>query len=238
MLPTRQLYGLAPETDCDALALDATADDREAEVVGGCSEQLVVLAEGEIVDRRTRSEGNPLQVELDPAPGATRDVAGVDRQPVRDVGQRVRACGKKPPLPQSQRGTGVALLAETQTGCAKVPGHDAQRARTRATAAREAGGAADRSHGKRELQRARGVASHYGHAGLVEPAVELEHVLEQRVLRRGERDEQRLRLGPGGGEVAQVHRRGTKAQLTVRRPVEPEVDVLDERVLRDHDAVG
>src|SRR5262245_720483 len=166
MLPTRQLYGLAPETDCDALALDATADDREAGVVGGCSEQLVVLAEGEIVDRRTRSEGNPLQVELDAAPGAARDVAGVDRQPVRDVGQRVRGCGKKPPLPQSQRRTCVAMLAESRTGRAERPGHDDQVARPRAAAARDAVGAADRSPRTRELQPARGISSPPRHTRL------------------------------------------------------------------------
>src|SRR5262245_24222467 len=101
MLPTRQLYGLAPEADCDALALHAAPDDGEAEVVGGCSEQLVVLAEGEIVDGRARREGDSFEVELDPATGAARDVAGVDGQPVRDVRQRMRGGSELQALAQA-----------------------------------------------------------------------------------------------------------------------------------------
>ena len=49
-------------------------------------------------------------------------------------------------------------------------------------------------------------------------------------------DDQRLRLGAGGGEVAQVDRRRLVAEVAPGRPLEAEVDSLDERVLRDDDA--
>ena len=93
--------------------------------------------------------------------------------------------------------------------------------------------AADRGHGKHELRRAAGVPAGDRDAGLVQALVELEHVLELELARRGERDQQRLRLGARGGEVAEVDRSRAVAELAVARPVEPKVDALDERVLRD-----
>src|SRR5215208_5711661 len=238
VLPTRQLYGLATEPDCDALARNAPADDGEAEVVGGGREELVVLAEREIGDRRAGREGDALEVELEAAEGAARDVAGIHRQPVRDVGQGMRGGCEQPALAQAHRRAGVTLLAERRSCGAQRAGDDDRVAGPRAPASRDAGRAADRRHREGELRGSRGVAADHGHAGLVEAAVELEHVVEQRVLGCGEGDQQGLQLGPGGGEVAQVDGRRTEAQLTGRRPVEPEVDVLDERVLRDHETAG
>ena len=52
-----------------------------------------------------------------------------------------------------------------------------------------------------------------------------------------ERDHEARRLGARGGEVAEIHSRGAKAEIAKRDPVETEVHALDERVLRDDQAV-
>ena len=104
---------------------------------------------------------------------------------------------------------------------------------TRAGPARDALAAAER--GDRDEHRAGGgrVAADDRHTRLGDPLVELDHVGRLRARRQRERDEQRLRRGARGGEVAQVDRGGPKAELAPGDPVEAEVDALDERVLRD-----
>ena len=52
VLPPCHVYGLPLDADFDALALDAAADHGEVERVGSGGEQLVVLAEAEVLDGR------------------------------------------------------------------------------------------------------------------------------------------------------------------------------------------
>ena len=59
-------------------------------------------------------------------------------------------------------------------------------------------------------------------------------VLLRSFARQRNADDQRLGVGARRSEVADVHCRGAEAELAPRKPVEPEVDALDERVLR-HD---
>ena len=72
---------------------------------------------------------------------------------------------------------------------------------------------------------------------LVQACVELEHVIELRLGRQAERDEERDRIGSRGGEIADVDRGGARAELAPAQEVEAEVDALDERVLRHDEPV-
>ena len=78
-----------------------------------------------------------------------------------------------------------------------------------------------------------------GHARLGEPLVELEHVVELASRPAAASvTTSALRLGARGREVAQVDRGGAVAEVAPGDPVEPEVDALDERVLRDDEPAG
>ena len=68
---------------------------------------------------------------------------------------------------------------------------------------------------------------------LVQALVQGQDVVELRLRGECERDDERLRLGSRRGEVAEVDGRRPVAQLAPAEEVETEVDVLDERVLRD-----
>ena len=82
------------------------------------------------------------------------------------------------------------------------------------------------------------VAAEHGHPCLGKALIQLHYVGDGRVGSRGEGDDEPLRLGARGGEVAEVDGRGTKAELTPGDPVEAEVDALDERVLGDDQVVA
>src|SRR6476660_6510210 len=103
MLPPCHVYDLASIADCHPLPLGAAPDDREAERVGSRREQLVVLAEAEVVGARSRRERYVLQLALEPATRTCREVACVDGEAVRDVGQRVGDGGQAAALFQTQR---------------------------------------------------------------------------------------------------------------------------------------
>src|SRR5919199_41306 len=68
-----------------------------------------------------------------------------------------------------------------------------------------------------------------GHPRLRHALVKLDDVLDGRVSGRRERDHEPLRLGTGGGKVAEVDGGGAPAEVPPRDPVEPEVDAFDER---------
>src|SRR5207249_6033598 len=56
--------------------------------------------------------------------------------------------------------------------------------------------------------------------------------------RCAERHEECLGLRAEGGQVAEVDRGRLVPELAVGRPVEPEVDALEERVLGDHEVAS
>src|SRR5205085_4154672 len=62
-----------------------------------------------------------------------------------------------------------------------------------------------------------------------------EHVLDGRVRGEREADHEPVGRGARGGEVAEVDRRRAPAEVAPRDPIEPEMDALDERILRDDD---
>ena len=164
-------------------------------------------------------------------------MAGVAREAVGDVEHRRGGASEPTALGGAHRRADVAPLAERGPGGAERAGDDEEVARTRPAAARHALRAAERSDGQEERLGPGRIAADDRHAELGEPLVEREHVLDQRVRRGPERDEQGERLCSGRGEVADVDRAGAEAELAVREPVEPEMDALDKRVLRDDEPV-
>src|SRR4051812_12155663 len=127
----------------------------------------------------------------------------------------------------------MALVTKGRTGSTERTRHHEQIARAGAAPAGDPFRTAERSDGEIEALGDGGVAAEHRHPGLVQALVELEHVFELRLRRRAEPDNQPFCLGARSGEVAQVDRCGAVAELAVGRPREPEVHLLDERVLRD-----
>src|SRR6185369_16796858 len=136
VLPPCQGYELSAEADFDALAVGATAEHREAKRVRRRREQLVVLAEAEVLDGHARDQRDVLEVELDPAARAGGEVAGVHRQPVGDIRQRVSDGAQPATFFEPERRPGLAALAEGSACAAERTGHDDGVARPRARAAR------------------------------------------------------------------------------------------------------
>ena len=87
-------------------------------------EQLEVLAETEVVDGRPVCERNALELDDAAHARAARDVAEVDREPVRDVHLRVRAARELASLVDPQRRPDVAAVAERGAGRAERAGDD------------------------------------------------------------------------------------------------------------------
>jgi len=164
-------------------------------------------------------------------------VTRVDSEPVGDVHQRVRGLREQPSFVEPERWPHVPLPAKRRAGRAERPGDDEQVAGLRSAASRHAGAMAERGHTDHKCVGRGGVPADDGHAGLGDPLVEGNDIRRERRARGRERDQQRLRLRPGGGEVAEVDGGRPPAQVAPADPVEPEVDLFDERVLR-HDEIA
>ncbi len=93
--------------------------------------------------------------------------------------------------------------------------------------------AAERGHAEHDPLRPARVSACDRHSGLVQALVQGEHVVDLGLRRDGERDDEGLGLGSRRGEVAEVDGGRAVPEVAPVEEVEPEVDVLDERVLRD-----
>ena len=145
--------------------------------------------------------------------------------------------GEQPSLLDAERRAQKPTVSERGSGAAQRARDDEQVAGTRACAARDALRPAERRDAEQHAVGSGRVAAAHGDAGLVQPFVELDDVLDGGISRQPERDDQGERLGAGGGQVADVHRGGAEAEVAPREQVEAEMDALDERVLRDHQPV-
>ncbi len=234
--PFGELVGLPVQQQRDSFAVLAAADLVEAGRLRDGCEQLVVLAEAELVQRRAVSERYALQLDDEPAAGALGEALGVEGEAVGDVEHRVCDPRERHPLVQPDRRPCVATLSERRSRSPERPGDHEEVAGAGSRAARHAGGAAKGSD--REVQ-ALGLArvpTDHGDAGLGHPLVELEHVVQLGVSGRRNGDDESERLGAARRQVAEVDRCGAETELAVGDPVEPEVDRLDERVLGDDEA--
>ena len=128
-------YGSPFEQQLDALARLDPADRREPARLRHGREQLEVLAEAEVVDGRTVCERNALELDDAAHTGAARDVAEVDREPVRDVHLGMRAARELASLVDPQRWPDVAAVSERGAGTAERAGDDKRVAGLRARAA-------------------------------------------------------------------------------------------------------
>ena len=134
----------------------AAADRRGSRPgLGRGREQLVVLAEAEILERRALgASGTASRSITQRTPRARGDVAGVAGEPVRDVEHRVRRARELAALGEAQRRPDEALLAKRGAGGAERAGDDEQsRPGLRAAAAGNALRAAER--GDREQRACR-----------------------------------------------------------------------------------
>ena len=163
-------------------------------------------------------------------------MAGVDREPVGDIEDRVRVRAELLALGQPKRRPRVRLSPERGTRRAERSGHDQLVAGDRPGSARNPVRVPDRRDAEHDAACPRGIAADDGHPGLRDPLVELDDIFDLHVARCGERDEQALGVCSRRGEVAEVDRRRAPPEVAPRDPVEPKVDVLDERVLRDDHA--
>ena len=163
-------------------------------------------------------------------------MARVHRNPVRDVEHRVRDPAESEALLRPDRRAGEPLFAKRLPGRAERAGDDELVAGPRARAAGYAPGVAESRHGDVDAVRARGVAAPDGHLRLRETLVELDDTVQLDVSGHRERDEEGFGAGGRRREVADVDRGGPEAELAPGQPVEPEVHVLDQRVLGDDEA--
>ena len=132
----------------------------------------------------------------------------------------------------------LAQRMEAGRGAAERAGDDEHVPGQRAGSAGHPLAPADRGDGEDEGRRGRRVAAGDGDARLGKALVEPDDVLDLGLGRKRQADEQGLRLGSHGGEVAEVDRRGLVAEIAERGPLEPEMDALDEHVLREHGAAA
>ena len=112
MLPARKRVRLSADEELDALAGLDTSDNGETMRIVDGGEQLVVLAEAEVVEPCAGRQRN--SVELDDAPhtGTTREMGDVDGKAVRDVEQPVSDAPEPPALVDPKRRTQVPPLAK------------------------------------------------------------------------------------------------------------------------------
>src|SRR5205085_6096625 len=164
-------------------------DDETAGILDG-REQLVVLAESEVVDGRSVGARNVRELDLDSASRTAREVSGVDREPVGHVDHRVRALRELQTFDDPQRRSGERLLAERGTACAERSRHDEEVARPGPRASWDAVCASEGGYAEDNLRRTRRVSAEDRNAGLRDPCVELEHIVELRVSGSAERADQ------------------------------------------------
>src|SRR4051812_17811167 len=161
VVPTAQVVRLAVQREHDALALGAAADLAEGDlgVRRDRREQLVVVAEAEVGDGRTLRTANVLELDLDSAAGAGREVGGVDREAVGDIEHRGGRLGEQHALFDTERRPDEAALAERGAGRSEGAGDDEAVAGLRSATPGHAGRAAERGDAQEEPLGARRVAA-------------------------------------------------------------------------------
>src|SRR5215475_5053337 len=192
MLPPAEGYGIALESDLQPRAFFAVPDLYEV-VRGRRGEQLEVLAEGQVNAICAVGERDSLEVDDEAAPGAFGDVSGVVGKAVGEVDQRVGVARQLDPLLDPQRRANVALVAERRARGSERPRDHKAVAGPGAGAAGHSLGAPDSGDGDQDRGRLGRVPAAHRDAGLRDPTVELEHVVELGLYRDTQADEQRFR---------------------------------------------
>ena len=179
-------------------------------------EQLEVLPEAEIGDRRARRERHVVELDHEPAPERRATCPASTASP---SDRSISACAEAASVRPSSRRSGGRTYRSPETPRLRRPSGPVTTSRSPGTAPARPGTRSLRpSGGHRNDDRRRGgrVATDHGDPGLGDPLVEGEHVREHRVRREGERDEQPERRRAGSGEVAQVDRGRPPAEVGAR----------------------
>jgi thioredoxin 1 len=238
VLPAASLIRLAAQCERQPFTFLTAPYDPKAARVRDRGEQLVVVPEADVVELRAVRKRDVFEVDDDTAAREPRKMSGIDCQAVRDVEHGMRVRGKLLPFRQPKRRTHERLTAKRRTSSTERSGHDQLISRTRIRPARHARGAADRRDAQQQPVRLRRIPAEHRNVRLGDPLVELEDVPNLRLGRSAQSDEQPFGIGTRGSEIAEVHSRRAPAEIAPGEPVEPEVDALDEGVLRcDHAAV-
>lgn len=82
------------------------------------------------------------------------------------------------------------------------------------------------------------VATDDGDTRLVQSLIHGNHVLNEKLGRHDEADEHSLGLGTHRSKIAEINRGRFVAKVVPRGPLRPEVNAVDQRVLRDDDPVA
>jgi hypothetical protein len=194
-------------------------------------QQLVVLAEAEVVVGRVGRQRDAFQLEHDRAARARRELARVACQAIRDVEHRMRCPGKLEALGDSQWRAEVPPVTECRTGPPERSSHNESVTGKCTRAPRNPVGVTERRQRDHDALGPGQVAATNRDADFGDPRVELEDRGNRGLGRSGQTDEQRLRLRSRRGEIADIHRGRPEAELTPGEPVEPEMDPLDQGVL-------
>ena len=118
--PSSELVRLPVEQQLDALARLTAADLHERAGVYDRRQQLVVLAEAEVVDRRAVRQRHAIEIDHETAAGPLGDMGCIARDPVGDVDERVRM--RRQGLPSASRiGGRGAPLAECRPAAPSGP---------------------------------------------------------------------------------------------------------------------
>src|SRR5262249_2200604 len=158
----------------DALALLAASDLRETRWLRHGGEQLVVLAETDVLELRPGGERDALEFDREPALGSRGDVRRIDGEPVRHVEQGGSIPGELLPLLQPKGGPAERRWPDRGARSAERPCDYDRVAGTRARAARHALRASYRRDAEQELLGAGRVAADHRHAGLGDTRIKLE----------------------------------------------------------------
>jgi hypothetical protein len=130
------------------------------------------------------------------------------------------------------------VVAESSARAAERAGDHEQVAGLCPSSAGNALCATDRSHAEIDAVRGGCVTAEHRDAGLRDPSVELDHIVELGLSWQPDADDQTFRLGAARSKVAEVDGGGAEAELAPGDPVEAKVDGLDERVLRNDPAIS
>ena len=163
-------------------------------------------------------------------------MAGVDREPVGDIEHRVRV--RAGCLPSVQPKRRPRVRPSRRNAAPAAPSGPVTTTWSPGIAPARPGTRSERPIAvtlSMTLPALEGIAAEDGTPVSAIPC-RLDDIFDLHVARSGERDEEALGVCSRGGEVAEVDRRRAPAEVAPRDPVEPKVDALDERVLRDDHA--
>src|SRR5438309_10211653 len=121
-------------------------------------------------------------------------------------------------------------MARTKRGArgAERPGDDEQVPRPCAGTPRDAICSSEGGNAEQHRLRASRVAATHWNTRLVQSLVQLDNVGDLRLAGQSDSDDQRERIGAARGEIAQIDRHSTEAEVAPGNEIETKVHALDQ----------